>query len=205
MSTPQNFEEFMTQWSSAHGEVSLSPIVIWWLKISYSVAGITKSAMSVSWLGFFFGALTWVMAENLAGIFFLILSLIADGLDGSVAIRHGRATRTGALVDGLFDRIVEIFWALAFIKIGAPVWLVALSWIAAATQEYLRARMAGVGASTIHIVTVAERPVRASFLCVALICNVLNIPFVTWIAATWCALQVFSLFSVLRDAYVRLG
>mgnify|MGYP006295800947 CR=1 FL=1 len=198
------FREFSEKWSALHGGVAVKGIVKGWLKISYWVAGFTTHASIITFLGLIFGAFTFVFAGEWRGVLYLVLSLIADGLDGSVAIRHGRESRFGAVLDAVVDRIVEVFWALAFIKLGAPVAIVAAAWLAASVQEYLRARFGGVGVADGLRITIAERPVRASLLFIAMVRDLLHISIFSPIVFIWLAMQVYSLISVARDGYARL-
>ena len=104
----------------------------------------------------------------------------------------------------MVDRVVEFFWALAFIAIGAPIAVVAVAWLAAFIQEYVRARAAGVGYRTIGVITLSERPVRAIFLAVALLMHALTFHFTGVIASMWVVVQLISLVMVLRDTYAAL-
>ena len=83
----------------------------------------------------------------------------------------------------------------------------------AQTQEYIRARLGGLGVSEIGVVTVSERPVRASFLAVALVIaliyaasgggEILAVTLtsaVTIIAALWLLLQTIALGQLSRFA-----
>ena len=198
------FNEFSSKWSSLHGGVEVKGIIKVWLRISYWIAGFTKNANLITFLGLIFGILTFIFAGEWRGIIYLVLALVADGLDGTVAIRHNRDSKLGAVIDSVVDRIVEALWALAFIKIGAPILIVAIAWLAASIQEYLRARLGGVGISEVMRVTVAERPVRASLLFVAMIGERITISMTTPIAYIWLVLQVYSLINVARDGFVRL-
>ncbi len=199
-----SFEEFASAWSAHHGGAPVTGITKNWLKISYRIAGLTPHASLATLMGLIFGIMSYFFAGDVRGVIYLVLSLIADGLDGSIAIRHEKASEFGAVLDSVVDRIVEFAWALAFIKLGAPAWLVAVAWFAASIQEYLRARLGGVGIAEIMKVTVAERPVRASLLFVAMIASLLHLHFIYYIALTWALLQVWSLFSVARGGFARL-
>ena len=104
--------------------------------------------------GLALGALTWAKAHYVSAIFLVLLSLIADGIDGSLAIVSKKTSLWGAALDSVIDRIVEFFWALTFYRIGAPVIVIGFAWVAALTQEYVRARAAGLGYREIGVVTV---------------------------------------------------
>ena len=108
------------------------------------------------------------------------------------------------MLDAICDRVGEAFWALAFYKLGAPAWIVGSAWVFAFTQEYCRARIAGLGDYRIDVVTIAERPVRASFLAVAIVAYDLKIAAVTTLATVWALQQAVALVTVMRSGYQRL-
>jgi CDP-diacylglycerol--glycerol-3-phosphate 3-phosphatidyltransferase len=131
----------------------------------------------------------------------LVLSLYADGIDGSVAIYQNRASQFGAVLDSVADRVSEALWFYVAYRIGAPAWIVLATYVIASTQEYARARLGGLGVSEVGVVTPAERPVRASFIFIALVAYALDLNIVTLVLAALGALQVFSLYLVGRWAY----
>ena len=165
--------EFMREWSRLHGDVSPSRVVIAWLNISYqlakalSVMRFTPNALTLVGLGV--SILAPIFAPNPASALFVVIALIIDGCDGSLAIISQKVSVKGAIWDSLADRTAEGLWAIALWRIGVPIWLVTGLWILATTQEYLRARFNSQGNNEIGIVTVAERPVRALLTAVSLI------------------------------------
>jgi phosphatidylglycerophosphate synthase len=165
--------EFMREWSRLHGDVSPSRVVIAWLNISYqlakalSVMRFTPNALTLVGLGV--SILAPIFAPNPASALFVVIALIIDGCDGSLAIISQKVSVKGAIWDSLADRTAEGLWAIALWRIGVPIWLVTGLWILATTQEYLRARFNSQGNNEIGIVTVAERPVRALVTAVSLI------------------------------------
>lgn len=203
-----NLDNFLTEWSELHGGAKVSGFVRGWLRVSYllvrPLVRIRITPDLVTYLGLLLGFATWLSATHGIAILLLILSLIADGIDGSLAIASQLTSRWGAELDSVVDRVVEFFWALTFIKIGAPVVVVGIAWLAALTQEYVRARAAGLGYRTIGVVTIAERPVRAIFLVIALISHLTKFHLVNLIAAMWLLAQLISLVVVLRDSYSAL-
>jgi hypothetical protein len=74
----------------------------------------------------------------------------------------------------------------------------------ASAQEYLRARAGGVGLTQIGVVTLAERPVRASFIFIALVAFNLDIGLNQFIFV-WLILQVISFLMVLRFVSTKLN
>ena len=204
-----NKQAFLRQWSELHGGAEVSGIVKGWLTISYLLVrplhALKVSPNAITLIGLLLGVLTWEQAHHIAALFLVILSLIADGIDGSLAIISGKVTLWGAALDSVVDRVVEFFWALTFYRIGAPVIVIALAWVAALTQEYARARAAGLGHRVLGVVTVCERPVRAIFLAVAVLAYIMGFGIVTATSWIWLALQLFSLVVVLRDSYTALS
>ncbi|MEI8065747.1 MAG: CDP-alcohol phosphatidyltransferase family protein [Actinomycetes bacterium] len=200
-----NRAKFFDRWSSLHGNVEINGIVRGWLTISYAIVKpisllkISASVVTLSGLGF--AIALWLTSQHFWAIGFLALSLLCDGLDGSLAILTGSESLRGAVLDSIVDRLAEVFWALTFFAIGGHIEVVFLAWFMAGVQEYARARMGGVGIREIGVVSIAERPVRASLLAIALVANALSLDFVNQIAIIWLGMQTWSLLSVMRFAY----
>lgn len=204
-----NLQEFNQSWSKLHGNAQVTGIVKGWLGISYFIVKplaklrITPNLLTL--LGLFFGVLLYLNALTNWAIFFLVLSLICDGIDGSLAIVTGKSSKWGAMLDSVADRVTEVFWGLTFIAIGADQNLVIAALLIAAIQEYLRARSAGLGLTDVGVVTISERPVRASILFVALVAFLLNLEIVNLLAVLWLIMQSISLLTVTRFAYQKLN
>lgn len=201
-------DEFFSIWSRLHGDANISGIVKGWLSISYvivkplSKARVTPNILTI--LGLFFGVLLYANAKIFWAPALLVLSLICDGIDGSLAIVTSKSAKWGAILDSTVDRLTEIFWVLALYKIGADLKLLIVVLLAASVQEYIRARAAGLGVSEVGIVTFAERPVRASFVFIVLISLQFNFTIYNQIIACWLALQLISLFMLSRVTYSKL-
>ena len=200
-----NQDTFFAKWSALHGNAEIKGIVKAWLKISYisakllSTLRITPNFLTL--LGVIFAI---AMAANPLSpwtIGLLVLSLYADGIDGSVAIYQNRANQFGAVLDSVADRISEALWFYVAYRIGAPAWLMLFTYVIAFTQEYARARLGGLGISEVGVVTPAERPVRASFIFIALVAYAIGLELVIPALAVLAALQLFSFFLVGRWAY----
>ncbi len=200
-----NQDTFFAKWSALHGNAEIKGIVKAWLKISYisakllSTLRITPNFLTL--LGVIFAI---AMAANPLSpwtIGLLVLSLYADGIDGSVAIYQNRANQFGAVLDSVADRISEALWFYVAYRIGAPAWLMLFTYVIAFTQEYARARLGGLGISEVGVVTPAERPVRASFIFIALVAYAIGLDLVIPALAVLVALQLFSFFLVGRWAY----
>ena len=202
-------ETYFEKWSALHGGTSVTGIVKAWLMLSFLISKplvrLKVSPNLLSGIGVVAAIFTYTQARSSYAIALLGLSLVSDGIDGTVAILSDKASKRGAMVDALSDRIGESFWALALYKLGAPAWLVGTAWLFAFTQEYSRARIAGLGDFRIDIVTIAERPVRASFLAVAIVAFDFKITAVTILTIVWAIQQAISLVMVMRSGYKRLS
>ena len=201
-------DEFFSIWRRLHGDANISGIVKGWLSISYvivkplSKARVTPNILTI--LGLFFGVLLYANAETFWAPALLVLSLICDGIDGSLAIVTNKSTKWGAILDSTVDRLTEIFWILALYKIGADLKILIVVLLAASVQEYIRARAAGLGVSEVGIVTFAERPVRASFVFIVLISLQFNFTIYNQLIVCWLTIQLISLFMLSRVAYSKL-
>ena len=203
-----NKADFFAKWSALHGNAEIKGIVKAWLNISYSSARfmsalrITPNLLTL--LGIVFALAMAVNPLSLWTIPLLVLSLYADGIDGSVAIYQNRESQFGAILDSVADRISEALWFYVAYRIGAPAWIVLLTYVIALTQEYARARLGGLGVSEVGVVTPAERPVRASFIFIALVAYAIDFNLVTLAMAVLGALQIFSFCLVSNWAYNSL-
>ena len=203
-----NKSEFNSTWSALHGGAEIKGIVKAWLAISYSSAKflsklrVTPNVLTL--LGVLFAVAMAANPLSLWAIPLLVLSLYADGIDGSVAIYQKRQSAFGAILDSVADRISEARWFYVAYRIGAPAWLVLGTYVIASTQEYARARLGGLGISDVGVVTPAERPVRASFIFIALISFALSIELVVLALSILAILQIVSFGLVARFAHNSL-
>jgi CDP-diacylglycerol--glycerol-3-phosphate 3-phosphatidyltransferase len=203
-----NKQQFNVAWSALHGGAEIKGVVKTWLAISYSSAKVV-SALRVSpnfltLLGLLFAIAMAVNPLSLWTIPLLVLSLYADGIDGSVAIYQNRSSSFGAILDSVADRISEALWFYVAYRIGAPAWIVLLTYVIASTQEYARARVGGLGIDDVGVVTPAERPVRASFIFIALVAYAFDLKLVVAAMAVLFVLQLWSFYLVARFAHNRL-
>ena len=200
--------EFNSTWSSLHGGAEIKGVVKAWLAISFSSAKflskihITPNILTL--LGVVFAIAMAVNPLSLWAIPLLVLSLYADGIDGSVAIYQERQSSFGAVLDSVADRVSEALWFYVAYRIGAPAWLVLGTYVVASTQEYARARLAALGVSNVGVVTPAERPVRASFIFIALVSYAVSFQLVTLTMAILAILQLISFGLVARFAHNSL-
>ncbi|CAB4584805.1 MAG: hypothetical protein F2571_01175 [Actinobacteria bacterium] len=203
-----NKSDFFAKWSLLHGNAEIKGIVKAWLNISYRSAKfmtalrITPNFLTL--LGIIFAIVMALNPLSLWTIPLLVLSLYADGIDGSVAIYQNRSSSFGAILDSTADRISEALWFYVAYRIGAPAWIVLATYVIASTQEYARARLGGLGISDVGVVTPAERPVRASFIFIALVAYAIGLDLVVAVSTVLCVLQLWSFYLVARFAYNRL-
>jgi CDP-diacylglycerol--glycerol-3-phosphate 3-phosphatidyltransferase len=200
--------EFYTTWSNLHGGAKIEGIVKTWLQISYASAKfLSKLRVTpnlLTFAGLFFAIALWQFANSWVAALFLVLSLFFDGIDGSLAILQKKTSKFGAFTDSFVDRISEVFWALALYKLGAPAALVFVALLATYVQEYIRARSGGLGHNEVGIVTICERPVRASLIFIAIVANLVGLDLVTAISIIWVAMQFIALSQLTGSLYKRL-
>jgi phosphatidylglycerophosphate synthase len=201
-------KEFFFTWSDLHGGAKIEGIVKAWLQISYAVVKplaklrVTPNLLTCS--GLLAAIALWQFANSWLAALFLVLSLFFDGIDGSLAIVSRVTSKFGAFTDSFVDRISEVFWALALYKLGAPATLVFVALLATFIQEYLRARAGGLGYVEVGIVTICERPVRASLIFIAIIANLIGLEITSAIATIWVAMQLIALSQLTKSLYKRL-
>ena len=195
-------DEFFGKWSALHGGAEIKGIVKAWLWISFglcrALARLRITPNGLTYISLVFAAFYLYFINSHWAIAFLVLSLMADGLDGTLAIITNRVTRWGATLDSVVDRIVEAIWAIGLFHLGAPWQFVLVAWLAAFAQEYMRARAGGLGIHEIGVVTISERPVRATFIFIALIGRVIGLDVTSVLSCIWMVMQLFSVFTVLR-------
>ena len=202
-------DDFYFAWSKLHGDAKIAGIVKGWLSISFSTSKalarirITPNALTI--LGLVFGILLYMNSNALWAPLILVISLICDGVDGSLAIITGKSSKWGALLDSVVDRLTEVFWILALYSLGVDSKILIAVLILASAQEYLRARAGGVGLTEVGVVTIAERPVRASFVFIALVAFNLNLEILNQITFVWLILQAISFLTVAKFVAAKLN
>jgi archaetidylinositol phosphate synthase len=200
--------EFLERWSQLHSGSPVTGIVGAWLSISYrcglvaTLLRITPNALTL--LGLLAAVATAYWALSLWAIVFLVFSLFCDGIDGSVAIFQKKESDRGAIFDSVADRMSEALWLVALYRIGVPAWITILLWVIASVQEYARARLSSLGVKELGVVTPAERPLRASFVFVALIMWQVNIVGITVLSIIFLLIQTISFILVVRFARSQL-
>jgi phosphatidylglycerophosphate synthase len=204
-------DEFNTRWSQLHGGAKIEGAVKGWLAISFQLARalaflrITPSIMTL--VGVLLSAAMLIpvftgeeIIQLFPSVILLVLSLIADGVDGSLAIYQDRESELGGIYDTIADRISEAFWLTFLFYIGLPAGFAIAIWILGATQEYARARLASMGHPQVGVVTPAERPVRAIYILFGIILSSISIDLLTGLSIAFIALQVFSVLLIVKMA-----
>lgn len=201
-------KEFYKRWSELHGNAEIAGIVHAWLAISYRFALIATllriSPNVLTLLGLISAIGTALIPYSYWAIALVVLSLIFDGVDGSVAIFQRRESAWGSILDSVADRISEAAWAFALYQVGIPPEIAVGLWLAASIQEYARARLAASDVKDLGIVTFAERPMRASLLFIILIAWQLGIPGLPAIAGVFLVMQFIGLLQVMRFGFKQL-
>ena len=201
-------KDFYKRWSELHSNAEVSGIVHGWLAISYRLALIATllriSPNVLTLLGLASAIGTAVIPHSYWAIALVALSLLFDGIDGSVAIFQRRESAWGATLDSVADRISEAAWAYALYQVGIPLEIAVGLWLAASIQEYARARLAALEVKDLGVVTFAERPMRASLLFIVLIAWQLGIPGLAIIAGAFLVLQIIGALQVMRFGYKQL-
>ncbi len=202
-------EEFFATWSKLHLDAEIKGIVKGWLSISCFIARglsalrITPNILTL--LGVLTATAALFYSNSVIALIFLVLSLICDGVDGSVAIVSGKVSQFGATLDAIADRITEGLWFFTLYQWGIPPEICLALFALALTQEYARARMASLGFHEIGVVTIAERPVRASAIAIFMVLELLDFSFAPYAIYVFTAMATFSVYQVMRAAHRYLA
>ncbi len=210
----KTWDEYASDWQQLHGGYDPrtgSPFVRWWLLFAYRMGlvvarlGATPTTVTVAGVVLSAGVPALARPVPPLAAALVLLSAVADGLDGAVAVLAGRVSRLGGVYDALADRVSEACWLLALWLLGAPAWLVlaggGVSWL----HEYLRARAAAAGMAEIGVVTVAERPTRVILAVSGLVAGLAGPAAVTVVAAVWAALSLIAFVQLLLAVRARLS
>jgi phosphatidylglycerophosphate synthase len=202
---------FNSRWSALHGGAEIKGAVKGWLAISYFIArGLNFIRMTpniITLIGVLLSAamplpiyLGYKDFSVVPAIILLVLSLIADGVDGSLAIYQDRESKLGGIYDTIADRISEAFWLTFVFYCGVPAGLAIANWILGATQEYARARLASMGHAQVGVVTPAERPVRAIYILFTIILSIFAANLLAALSIAFIVLQLFSVLMIVKMA-----
>lgn len=199
-----NRNEFRKSWSDLHGGAPVTGVISIWLHISFAIARVLAflriSPMVVTTFGIVVSAAMYWTEYTMQLLGLLIIALICDGVDGSLAIITGKQSRFGELYDSIADRITEAMWLYMLAFMGLSVRYLLIIWVLGAVQEYMRTKLAGAGYSEIGVITPAERPMRAIFVASVIITFSLGYSVMHDLAYVFIALQVVSVAMIARMA-----
>lgn len=208
-----DFDGYLKRWRPLHGDYDphRNAWLLGWLRMSFWLArplarrGISPDVLTIwgIWLAFavFVPAAAGGYWPMLAG-WTLVASGLFDTLDGCVAVLTDRATRWGALLDALVDRICDVIYLAAIVSVGAPIELALAAGIAFFLLEYVRARAANLGADR-AIITLGERANRVAFCSAGIHFGGVFVTRADLIATL--ALAALTTFSVLGFAQLLIG
>lgn len=88
-----------------------------------------------------------IISQNLyLGLILFVIAGLLDAVDGAVARARNEATKFGAFLDGVSDRLMEFFFLFAFlfyplpaIYLDAKIWIAALIFFGTCMPAYVRA------------------------------------------------------------------
>ena len=171
--------EYLRRWSALHEgiEPGAVPFVRGWLRLMYAAGRPLAAAHVPPWLLTFAGVVfAWAAAPvvslgrgwPLLAALLVVLSALADGLDGAVAVLSQRVSSGGAVLDTVCDRLSDAAYGVGLWLLGAPAGLAAL-WVGLSFGlELVRWRARRGAAAGLDIVTVGERPTRIIVTALAL-------------------------------------
>jgi len=158
--------------AQAHARKLLEPVVNFLVAMHASPLLVSLFGLAFSVWGGIVVARGWLF---MGGVF-LLLAGLCDVLDGDVARRLGRASRFGAFIDSMLDRVSEFVYfggILMYVvrrpsgfEVYEPV-VIMLALMGSVLTSYARARAEGVGIEC--KVGVMERPERIALMAIGLI------------------------------------
>ena len=117
-------------------------------------------------------AYMFARGDLLLGGVFILLSGLADVIDGAVARNHATATPFGGILDSTADRFADAFILIGIIYGGSVNWLIGvLALHASLSVSYVRARIESEGIS--GSVGIAERAERLVILVIGAFLSVI--------------------------------
>ncbi|WP_370326937.1 CDP-alcohol phosphatidyltransferase family protein [Euzebya sp.] len=164
-------EGYLDRWRPLHGGVDprASAPLRRWLVLGYAVArplarrGVRPDVLTLTGAWLACAALAAAAeggAWQVLGGVLVVVSGLADTLDGAVAAATDRTSAWGYVVDSVTDRVTDVVLLLALWVVGAPPWLVLLAGVTGWLIEYARARGRNAGGTEVGTITVGERAVR---------------------------------------------
>jgi len=177
------FDDYLAGWSQLHGGYQPTGLVRGYLRVVYAVVrpfhrlppdvltavGLLVALAALVPAGF--GGRWGVLAAAA-----VVVSALADSLDGAVAVLAGRATRWGAVLDSVTDRVADLAYVGVLWLLGSPGWVCAAAGAALFLLEYARARSDASGMDEVGVITVGERPTRVVVVTTCALCGALIDP-----------------------------
>lgn len=194
--------EYTAAWSRLHGGYdpgTASPVVRGWVRTAYTIgsflARLRVGPSAVTTAGLLLCFCVPLLATLgrwglVAAAVVVLLSALADALDGAVAVITGKASRLGYVYDSVADRLGEAAWLLAFWLAGAPGPVVVAAGATSWLHEYARARATAAGMNEIGVVTIAERPTRVILAIFGLLLGAGHTAATTVVTVAWIAVTV---------------
>jgi len=149
----------------------ISPEPDFWTVLSLAVAGL--------------GFASFVSAQFLLALFFFLLSIAFDAVDGAVARASKKVTAKGAFLDGVADRLVEFFMLMGFFFVPLPalyfagwVWALLALFFGACMTAFVKAYSEHTGVfsheKAVKIGGILERGERTMLLLLAVAAIAMN-------------------------------
>ncbi|MEM4717869.1 MAG: archaetidylinositol phosphate synthase [Desulfurococcaceae archaeon] len=132
---------------------------------------ITLSSLIIAIIGYI--SIIYTKSGILLGVFILLSGLL-DALDGALARLSRLASKKGALLDSLVDRLCEIVFSLSFIELGFDPRLVLVFLSGSMLTSYTRARGESLGLM-LSGVGLMERAERLIILALVSFIHVFNV------------------------------
>jgi archaetidylinositol phosphate synthase len=147
----------------------------------------------------FLSAYMFARGDLLLGGIFILISGLADVIDGAVARNHATATPFGGILDSTADRFADAFILIGIIYGGSVNWLIGvLALHASLSVSYVRARIEAEGIS--GSVGIAERAERLVILVIGAFLSVI-MGSNYFLAIAVILIMVLGYFTVLQRVY----
>lgn len=140
----------------------------------------------------FFGFMALIYRDMLFAIPLFAISLLIDAIDGAIARARGAATKKGAFLDGVSDRIVEMlmlvglmFYGLPDVFISSIIWLSLLLFIGSGLTSFVKAYGDHTGAIThekaVKMGGILERTERVTLILMVMILALIHPTYATYV------------------------
>ena len=175
------WDQYAKRWAGLHGGTDPRTGSLFqerWLRLAYGcgrgLARIKVRPSLVTTIGLLASIAVPVLTLrhgywSIAAAGLVLVSGMADSVDGAIAITTNRVTRLGYVYDAVADRLAEAAWMVAFWLAGAPGWLAVLVGGLAWLHEYLRAQATAAGMVEVRAVAFGERPSRVVLVMIGLV------------------------------------